>query len=69
MHTLWIFGLSEEHARLGPEDDRSVDRGNSGHPVAQVSLSLVHIIRAFTTSAGVLTINRVHSQPPRSHTQ
>lgn len=68
-HTLWIFGLLEQHARLLTEDYRSICSCDIGDSMAEIALKLVHVVHALASSTGMLAVNWIDPKSPRAHAQ
>lgn len=67
--TLSVISLSEQHARLRPKHDWPKDSRHARDAMPQVSLELVHVIRALAATAGVLAVYWVHAQAARPNAQ
>ena len=64
-----ILSLTQEGAGLLPVHDRPIDRRDVGDTMAEVTLKLVHVVRALPATARILRVDGINTQPARAHAE
>lgn len=65
--TLWIASFTQKHTGLFPIDNRPIGCSDRGDSMAKVSLKFMDIVSTFSSTPGVLAVDRVDCQPTRPH--
>jgi len=66
--TLGPLALSQQNAGLLAKDGGSVDGSHISDTMSQVPLEFMDVILTFSSTPGMLTVDRIHSKSPWADT-